>query len=73
LVKRRIAAAGAGLDPNAFDAHSLRAGFATQAGRSGESTASIMAHTWHRSEKVFAGYVRESKRWRRPVAGFVGL
>jgi integrase len=72
IVKRRCRAAG--LDDTIFSGHSLRAGFATTAVRSGEiSERAVMQHTRHKSERVFAGYVREARRWSKPVAGFVGL
>lgn len=56
IVKR--AALAAGLDPEIFAGHSLRAGFATAAARKGKSLDSIMRQTGHRSERIARGYIR---------------
>ena len=63
LVKRVAAAAGE--DPRRFSAHSLRAGFATQAALDGFPEWEIRERTRHRSAQVLAGYIRpamDSKR-----------
>lgn len=58
VVKR--ACARAGLDPDAFGGHSLRAGFITGALRRGRSLEAVMAHTGQRSERVARGYKRDA-------------
>ncbi|WP_162458262.1 site-specific integrase [Pseudactinotalea terrae] len=57
VVKDRAAAAG--LSPERLGAHSLRAGFVTQATRSGASVLEIMRQTGHRDPASVEGYVRE--------------
>lgn len=53
-------AARAGLNPNLIAGHSLRAGFATQAGRAGASVSAIMAQTGHRSPAMVYVYLRRA-------------
>jgi integrase len=55
-VKR--AAERVGLDPAEYGAHSLRAGLATSAGKSGRSLDTIMRTGRWRSERVAMGYIR---------------
>ena len=57
VVKRRAAAAG--FSPAALGGHSLRAGFVTQAFRSGASAHSIMRQTGHRDPAMLEVYSRE--------------
>jgi integrase len=70
IVKR--CAERAGLDPEKFAGHSLRAGFATTAAKRGKSLDAIMRQTLHRSEraKLFddnaAGGLFERRRRGRP-------
>jgi integrase len=59
VVKARAAAAG--LDPDAFSGHSLRAGFLTAAARSGASIFAMQAQSRHKSINVLSGYVRSAK------------
>jgi site-specific recombinase XerD len=59
IIQRRARAAG--LDPERFGGHSLRAGFATQAIRSGVSEIRAMRQTRHKSSSVFRRYVREAE------------
>lgn len=59
IIKRR--AAEAGLDPAMYSGHSLRAGFATSAAKSGATTASIRAQTGHQSEAMLQRYIRYSE------------
>lgn len=54
-------AAAAGLDAERFGGHSLRAGFATQAIRSGVSELRAMRQTRHKSSSTFRKYVREAE------------
>jgi site-specific recombinase XerD len=65
LVKR--AAAAAGLDPERFSGHSLRAGLATAAGDNGAGLAELMRQTRHKSTEVALGYLRPADLWRNNV------
>jgi integrase len=58
LVQRYTARAG--LNPQLFAGHSLRAGFVTQAARNKASTRAIMRQTGHRSPAMVDTYVREA-------------
>lgn len=62
VVKARARAAG--LDPAQFSAHSLRAGFITEAARQGASVFKIREVSRHRSVQVLADYVREAELLR---------
>jgi len=55
----KAAAAAAGFDPDRIGGHSLRAGFVTQAFRSGADAHSIMRQTGHRDPKTLEIYARE--------------
>lgn len=48
----------AGLDPEVFSGHSLRAGFATSAAAAGKSLHNIMRQTRHKDERVAMSYIR---------------
>ena len=72
IVKRRAAAA-AGLDATAFAAHSLRAGFATEAFSQGVPEFSVMRHGRWRSASSMRGYIREGDLWRDNAAAKLGL
>lgn len=52
-------AAKAGLDPDRYGGHSLRAGLATSAAQAGISSWKIRAQTGHRSENMLARYIRD--------------
>jgi site-specific recombinase XerD len=65
LVKQ--AAADAGLDPDRYSGHSLRAGLATAAGDNGAGLAALMRQTRHRSTAVALGYLRPADLWRGNV------
>jgi site-specific recombinase XerD len=56
LVKQ--AALDAGLDPERYSGHSLRAGLATAAGDQGAGLAELMRQTRHKSTEVALGYLR---------------
>jgi integrase len=71
IVQRR--AAQAGLDPNAFSGHSLRAGFATTAAAVGVEERVIMRQTRHRSSTVVRRYIRDGELFRRNLAAEIGL
>ena len=71
-VIRRVCAK-AGLDPQRFGAHSLRAGMVTQAIRGGASDHAIMAQTGHKSSDMVRRYRRETDVFRDNAAGKLGL
>ena len=59
IVKERAAAVG--LDSALFSGHSLRAGFVTNAAKSGATSSSIRAQTGHTSDAMLFRYIRDSK------------
>jgi integrase len=59
IVLRAVAAIG--LDPAEFGAHSLRAGFVTNANRRGVTIGEIMQGSRHRSYDVAASYIRDAE------------
>jgi len=61
-------AKAAGLDPDKFAGHSLRAGFITSADEKGKPAARIMDHTGHKSPAMIAVYTRRTDK-RRNHAG----
>ncbi|TCL79404.1 MULTISPECIES: site-specific integrase [unclassified Rathayibacter] len=63
IVKRRVTAVG--FDPARYSAHSLRAGFVTEALRQGATTHAVMRQTGHRSAATVETYARE----RDPLTG----
>jgi len=65
IVKERCALAGIEGD---FSAHSLRSGFATEAGRQNVGLADTMAMTGHRSVPVVLGYIRAGAAPAGPAA-----
>jgi integrase len=71
VVKR--AAQAAGLNPEQFAGHSLRAGLATAAAAAGVSERAIMNQTGHRSVVVARRYIREGSLFRENAAASVGL
>jgi len=71
IVKRRARAAG--LDPERYSGHSLRAGFATSAAASGATEIAIARQTRHRSMTVLRGYIREGDLFRTNAATTIGL
>ena len=62
IVKRR--AAQAGLDPEQFSGHSLRAGFLTSAAGAGATTFSMMTVSRHKKVDTLAGYIRTAQQFR---------
>lgn len=60
-------AAAAGLDPERYSGHSLRAGLATSAALAGASLEQVMRQTRHKSITEARGYVRVADRWRDNV------
>ena len=71
IVKRRAAAVG--LDATAFAAHSLRAGFATEAFSQGVPEFSVMRHGRWKSASSMRGYIREGSLFRDNAAAKLGL
>ena len=69
LIRERVAAAG--MDPEGFSGHSLRAGFATSAAQAGVSTLKIRAQTGHASDTTLARYVRDGDMFTGNAAGAV--
>ena len=65
LVKN--AAARAGLDPERYSGHSLRAGLATAAGDAGAALPDLMRQTRHKSTQVALAYLRPADLWRNNV------
>ena len=71
LVKERASAAG--LDPQKYAGHSLRAGFATSAALGGAPEWAIMKQTGHRSRAMLDRYVRPATRFRNNPVTYTGL
>lgn len=71
VVKR--AAKAAGLDSSNLAGHSLRAGLATSAAKSGKSERSIMAQTGHRSPMMVRRYIRDANLFAENAAAGIGL
>jgi integrase len=71
VVKKRAEAAG--LDPDLYAGHSLRAGLATAAAAAGASERSIMEQTGHKSVQTVRRYIRRGTQFRDNAAGMVGL
>ena len=71
IIKSR--ARDAGLDPEAYSGHSLRAGLATSAAEGGASERSIMDQTRHRSLKQVRKYIRRGSLFRENAAARSGL
>ena len=66
IVKRRCAMAG--LEPEAFSAHGLRAGYLTEAARHGVSLPEAMQQSRHRSVQQAASYYNEADRTKGKAA-----
>ena len=63
----KAAALKAGLDPERYSGHSLRAGLATAAGDAGAALPDLMRHTRHKSTQVALAYLRPADLWRNNV------
>lgn len=72
LVVKRTAAA-AGLNPDNYSGHSLRAGMATSAAAAGVSERAIMNQTGHRSQAMVRRYIREGNLFNDNAAARLGL
>jgi len=62
----------AGLDSEEYSAHSLRAGFITQAIRAGEAERRVKGHSGHASWETFNQYVQEAGTFRIPPPRILG-
>lgn len=71
VVKRACRAAG--LDPERYSGHSLRAGFVTQAALSGATESNIMRQTGHTSSATVKGYIRIANIFCDNASGLLGL
>ena len=71
VLKRHAEAAG--LDPKAYSAHSLRAGFITQAIRAGKPERRVKEHSGHASWETFNQYVEEAGTFQDNPAEGIGL
>lgn len=71
VVRRRLAAAGIG--PAGYGAHSMRAGFVTQALRAGATDAQVMRQTGHTSPATVHIYDRENNPLRGNAVTRLGL
>ena len=71
IVKKVVAAAG--LNPDLYAGHSLRAGLATSAAMAGVSERSIMAQTGHKSVMMVRRYIRDGSLFRENAAAGIGL
>ena len=71
VVKRTASAAG--LDPELYAGHSLRAGFATTAARAGKPDRAIQKQTRHKSAAMLAEYVREGRLFDDNASEGIGL
>jgi site-specific recombinase XerD len=66
-------AESAGLDPDEYSAHSLRAGFITQAIRAGKAERRVKEHSGHESWETFNQYVEEAGTFQDNPAEDIGL
>jgi integrase len=69
VVKERAKAAG--LDPNKYSGHSLRAGLVTSAAQMGVSSWKIRAQTGHASDAMLSRYIRDANIFVDNAAGAV--
>lgn len=69
----QAAVAAAGYEADTFGGHSLRAGFATTAGRAGIPERIIMRQTGHKSLPVLRGYIRRGSLFTENAAALIGL
>jgi integrase len=67
IVRKRLRAAG--IDPEGYSGHSLRAGLATSAAQAGVSAWKIRQQTGHASEAMLARYIRDGELFVDNAAG----
>ncbi|UZF59338.1 tyrosine-type recombinase/integrase (plasmid) [Gordonia polyisoprenivorans] len=73
IVQRRAAASGIDIDPADLGAHSLRAGFVTQAVVNGTTHRAIQRQTGHKSLETLMTYAREHDIFDNNAATDIGL
>ena len=73
LVRRRLAAARPDLDTRRYGAHSLRAGFVTEAFRTGHEPTTIMKQTGHKSVESLLNYARDNNIHVQNAATTIGM
>jgi len=74
IVKRALGRAGlTARELTRYGAHSLRAGFATEAWGNGASELAIMRQTGHKSSAMVRKYIRADRQDRQAAAGKLGL
>lgn len=73
IVRNRLAAARPDLDITRYGAHSLRAGFVTEAFRTGHEPVTIMKQTGHKSVESLLNYARENNIHIRNAATTIGM
>jgi integrase len=71
ILKRH--AQNVGLDPKEYSSHSLRAGFITQAIRSGKPERRVKEHSGHKSWEAFNQYVKQAGTFQDNPAEGLGL
>lgn len=71
VVRRRLRSAG--VNPAGFGSHSMRAGFITEAIRSGATDRQVMRQTGHKSAATIAVYDREQNPLRGNAVTRIGL
>lgn len=62
-----------GVDPQGYGAHSLRAGFVTQAALLGRTENEIMRHTGHATPQMVQRYIRIAELHKRNATKRIGL
>jgi integrase len=73
IVRTRLAAARPDLDITRYGAHSLRAGFVTEAFRTGHEPVTIMKQTGHKSVESLLNYARENNIHVQNAATTIGM
>lgn len=72
-IVRRLATSANLPNPETYTAHSLRAGGATEAFRSGKPISVVAEHGRWRNLGIAAGYIRETEMWTNNAVGDIGL
>ena len=73
IVRKRLAAARPDVDISRYGAHSLRAGFVTEAFRTGHEPTTIMKQTGHKSVESLLNYARENNIHHQNAATTIGM
>ena len=73
IVRTRLSAARPDLDVTRYGAHSLRAGFVTEAFRTGHEPVTIMKQTGHKSVESLLNYARENNIHIQNAATTIGM